>query len=177
MPSGSSSAWKSPIQRVTRAVSRYLTSVGGENAAPGDAEWRLKKARREKSVWRRGEQRVECFTFDDGYVATVTYEWNDVTWQLTPGPVTLGTALALVALYLGHGVTPQLDPTGRPFIAEHDGEPVQVFDEMPTDRVEFVFLDGLRTIEEVPSFIDVPENLGQVFDRMSPVEPRKLGNE
>jgi hypothetical protein len=178
MPSRDRPAWRRVARRVSRDITRYVTSLGGsEYSSRGNSKWQLEHARREKSVWRRESQRVECFRFDDGYVATVTYEHDDVTWQLTPGPVTLGSALALVALYVEHGVTPQLDPSGRPFIAEGASGPVQVFDEAPNEAIDFVYLDGLRTIEEMPSFIDVPPNLSHVFDRMTPAEPRTLGNE
>lgn len=141
--------------------------------APGD-DWELTRARRGETRWRRDDEFVECFRFDDGYVTTVTDEHRDVTWQLTPGPVSLGSGLAAAALYLQHRVTPQIDRSGRMFIAVDDGRPVQVFEEIADSLVEYVYLDSIRTVDEFPSFVRVSSELERVFERMSPHEQRPL---
>lgn len=159
---------------------RWLRTIAAAASGSPPRElsaWQLERTRRDETRWSARGERVTCFRFDDGYVATVTYERRGVTWQLTPGPVMLGSALAAAALYIQHGVTPQLDRAGRMFIAvDDDGVPSQVFEEIADRPVDYVFLDGHRTVEEFPPFIEVTPDLERVFERMSPVEQRPLGD-
>ena len=120
---------------------------------------------------------VTCFRFDDGYVVTVTYDDRDVTWQLTPGPISLGSALATAELYLQHGVTVQIDGEGRPFVAVADDGPRQVFEEIADEPVRYVYFDAVRTLDEFPDFLDISDELADVFDRMSASEPHPLRGE
>ncbi|WP_228546286.1 hypothetical protein [Halegenticoccus tardaugens] len=123
--------------------------------------------------WQRGSESVECFRFADGYVATVAYADRDVTWQLTAGPSTLAGALFTAGLYMQHGVTPQIDPDGRMFVAIGDDGPTQVFEETASIPVEYVYIDAFRTIEELPDCVDVDE-LDPAYRRLSQDRPREL---
>ncbi|SFR69506.1 hypothetical protein [Halogeometricum limi] len=146
------------------------------NARDGDErDWRLAHARRTETKWRRDDETVRCFRFDDGYVSTVDYADRDVTWQLTPGQVPLASALATATVYLQHATTPQMDPDGRPFVAVGDAGPRQVFEEIADEPVDYVYLDTLRTLEEFPSFIDVNDDVRRVYERMSPTRFNTLG--
>ena len=80
----------------------------------------------------------------------------------------MASALATAQLYLEHRLTSQTDREGRPFIGFTDNGPVQVFEEIPPEPVEYVYLDGIRTLEEFPDFITVDESLRNVFDKMAP---------
>ncbi|WP_396613217.1 hypothetical protein ACH9L7_03805 [Haloferax sp. S1W] len=131
-------------------------------------KWSLERSRQTETRWVRGDETIDCFRFDDGYVTTVHDKRRDVTWQLTPGQVPLASALATAQLYLEHRLTSQTDREGRPFIGLTDNGPVQVFEEIPPEPVEFVYLDEIRTLEEFPDFITVDETLRNVFDRMAP---------
>ncbi|ELZ98693.1 hypothetical protein C440_00015 [Haloferax mucosum ATCC BAA-1512] len=142
------------------------------SSGEGQSEWSLKWSRQVESRWSRPKETVDCFRFDDGYVTTVKYETRDVTWQLTPGQVPLASALAMATLYLEHKLTPQTDPEGRPFIGLADHGPVQVFEEIPPEPVEYVYLDGIRTLEEFPDFLTIDNDLRSVFDQMAPAQSR-----
>jgi len=158
---------------VDRLVSRFSTLVGGASDA-GDDDWELTRTQRNETRWRRGDERVDCFRFDDGYVTTVFDDYRDVTWQATPGPVNLGSSLAAAALYLQYRVTPQIDRRGRMFIAVDDGVPVQVFEEIADSLVDYVYLDDVRTVDEFPRFLDESPDLERAFERMSPPERQPL---
>ncbi|WP_233204234.1 hypothetical protein [Halegenticoccus soli] len=101
------------------------------------------------------------------------YEDRDVTWQLTAGPANLAGALFTVGLYMQHGVTPQIDPEGRMFIAIGDDGPVQVFEETTRDPVEYVYIDAFRTLEELPGCVDADE-IERAYRRLSQDRPREL---
>ncbi len=130
-----------------------------------------------RTRWTNDTETVACFRFDDGYVVTVSYSDRDVTWQLTPGPISLGSALATAELYLQHGITVQIDREGRPFVGVADGVPRQVFEEIADEPVRYVYFDTVRTLDEFPDFIDISDELTDVFDRMSPSEPHPLRGE
>ena len=127
--------------------------------------------------WTHDAESIVCFRFDDGYVVTVTYADRDVTWQLTPGPISLASALAAAELYLQYGVTVQIDGEGRPFVAAADDGPRQVFEEIADEPVRYVYFDTIRTLDEFPDFLSVSDELTDVFDRMSPSEPHPLRGE
>ncbi len=137
--------------------------------------WELNRPRRTETEWRRDDETVRCFRFDDGYVSTVVYETRDVTWQLTPGQVPLASALAMATVYRQHSTTPQIDPDGRPFVAVGESGPRQVFEEIADEPVDYVYLDTIRTLEEFPSFIEVSEETRRVYERMSPTRYNTLG--
>jgi hypothetical protein len=137
--------------------------------------WTLEYSRRTETTWTKTDETVRCFRFDDGYVSTVEYESRDVVWQLTPGQTPLANALAMAALYLQHGVTPQIDPDGRPFIGIGKDGPRQVFEEIADEPVEYVYLDENRTLEEFPDFLQTSDQLELVYERMSPARYRTLG--
>lgn len=163
-------AWcLAPVRWVARAV----RSTG--SAPVAERGWEIDRSRRTETQWRRGDETLRCFRFDDGYVSTVEYESRDVTWQLTPGQVPLASALAMVTVYRQHGITPQIDPDGRPFVAVGDSGPRQVFEEIADEPVDYVYLDTVRTVEEFPSFIDVDEDVRSVYERMSPARYNRLG--
>ena len=152
------------VTRPVRSAANVLRSEGDEVAR----EWELAWSDREATRWRRSKETVDCFPFDDGYVATATFEDKETTWQLTPGPVPLASAFAAVRVYQQYGVTPQVDPDGRPFVALGDDEvPLQVFEE-ERDDVRYVYLDGFRTLEEFPDFVEADANAEHAFQRMTP---------
>ncbi|WP_411963650.1 hypothetical protein [Haloferax sp. YSMS24] len=157
------------MRALGRAWVRLREAIG--NAERGET-WSLEWSRRIETRWSRGGELVDCFRFDDGYVTTVQYTQRGVRWQLTPGQVPLASALAMARLYLDHRLTPQTDREGRPFIGLTDSGPVQVFEEIPPEPVEYVYLDGIRTLEEFPDFISVDEDLRSVFERMVPAQSR-----
>ena len=130
-----------------------------------------------RTRWTNDAESVACFRFDDGYVVTVTYADRDVTWQLTPGPLSLGGALATAELYLQHGITVQIDREGRPFVGVADDVPRQVFEEIADEPVRYVYFDAVRTLDEFPDFLGISDELTDVFDRMSPSEPHPLRGE
>ncbi|KTG27090.1 hypothetical protein [Haloferax profundi] len=152
-----------------RAWVRLREAIG--NTESGE-KWALEWSRRVETRWSYGDELIDCFRFDDGYVTTVQYERQGVRWQLTPGQVPLASALVMARLYLEHRLTPQTDREGRPFIGLADHGPVQVFEEIPPEPVEYVYLDGIRTLEEFPDFITIDENLRSVFERMAPAQSR-----
>lgn len=177
LPRGS--YWESMARtwRWVRSIAARLTAAAPGSPAREYLRWDLERTRRHQTRWSCRGESVDCFRFDDGYVTTVTYDGRGVTWQLTPGPVMLGSALAAAALYVQHGVTPQIDRAGRMFIAvDNQGIPTQVFDEIADRPVDYVYLDGHRTVEEFPPFVDVTPDLERVFERMSPAEQRPLGD-
>ena len=180
------------VDRVRGAVARTATSLrflGGQVAHLGDSptsttrreRYRLEpeSATETETQWTddTASESVACFRFDDGYVVTVTYADRDVTWQLTPGPISLGSALSTAELYLQHGITVQIDGEGRPFIAVNDDGPRQVFEEIADEPVRYVYFDTVRTLDEFPGFLDISDELADVFDRMSPSEPHPLRGE
>ncbi|ADE04594.1 MULTISPECIES: hypothetical protein [Haloferax] len=152
-----------------RALSRLWVRLGEVVFnRDDDGAWSLERSRSTETRWSRPGERVDCFRFDDGYVTTVHYEDREVTWQLTPGQVPLASALVMAKLYLEHELTPQTDPEGRPFVGLAERGPVQVFEEIPPEPVEYVYLDGVRTLEEFPEFLTVDDDFRAVFDRMAP---------
>ncbi|MDS0292552.1 hypothetical protein [Halogeometricum luteum] len=161
--------------RLTAPFRRIVHAVRPSDDASDDDGWRLADLRQTETRWRRGDETVRCFRFDDGYVSTVEYGSRDVTWQLTPGQVPLASALAMTALYLQHGTTPQSDPDGRPFVAVGESGPRQVFEEIADEPVDYVYLDAVRTLEEFPAFVEVGEDLRAVYDQMSPARFNTLG--
>ncbi|WP_085942424.1 hypothetical protein [Halogranum rubrum] len=142
----------------------------------GTTDWERAWLARREVRWRRGMEVVECFRFADGYVATVEYTDRDVTWQLTAGPVSLAGALFTVALYIQHGVTPQIDPDGRMFTALGDDGPLQVFTETADQPVEYIYVDTFRTLEEFPDCIATGP-LEKAFQRLSYSPRRELRSE
>lgn len=162
-------------RRAPGALARALSTVrsriravgdrvaGGDDSAVG--EWKRVWLTRSKARWRRGDEVIECFRFGDGFVATVEYVDREITWQLTAGPAPLPCALATVALYVEHGTTPQIDPDGRTFVAVGEDGPRQALEQPTTDPVEYVYLDTLRTLEEVPEVVDL-SRFETVADRL-----------
>lgn len=128
---------------------------------------------RTEARWRRGSEVVECFRFGDGYVATVEYTNRAIRWQLTPGPVSLASALFTVALYIQYDITPQIDPEGRMFVALADDGPRQVFSESPEEPVRYVYIDSVRTLEELPDCLDTT-SLERAYSRLSYNQRRQL---
>ncbi|WP_416839906.1 hypothetical protein [Haloferax sp. DFSO52] len=155
------------MRALGRAWARLRDTISTTNV---DETWSLEWSRRIETRWSYRGELIDCFRFDDGYVTTVQYKRQGVRWQLTPGQVPLASALAMAKLYLEHRLTPQTDRDGRPFIGLTDHGPVQVFEEIPPEPVEYVYLDGIRTLEEFPEFITVDENLQSVFERMVPAQ-------
>ena len=162
---------ESVFGRAVRGVVSRLTPPYGERHR--SREWERAWLARKEVRWRRGPDVVECFRFADGYVATVEYTDRDVTWQLTAGPVPLTAALFTVALYTQHGVTPQIDPSGRMFVAIGETGPRQAFSESSSEPVEFVYVDAFRTLEELPDCIDITP-LEPAFKRLSYSPRREL---
>lgn len=146
------------VARAVATVAARLRSVrdrvASDTASDGEG-WTRVWLTRSEARWRAGDEVIECFRFGDGFVATVEYVDRDVTWQLTAGPAALPCGLTTVALYVEHGITPQIDPDGRPFVGIGADGPRQVFERSPSDPVEYVYLDTLRTFEEVPDAIDL----------------------
>lgn len=163
-----------------RSLGGTVTRLGGE-PPPSVRRERyaldLESATETRTQWTADSESVACFRFDDGYVVTVTYADRDVTWQLTPGPISLGSALATAELYLQHGITVQIDREGRPFVGVADGAPRQVFEENADEPIRYVYFDTVRTLDEFPEFLEVSDELTGVFDRMSPSEPHPLRGE
>ncbi|WP_224335678.1 hypothetical protein [Haloprofundus halobius] len=116
--------------------------------------------------WRNADTVVECFRVADGYVATVEYTDRDVTWQLTKGPVPLASALAVSALYLQYELTPHVDADGRMFIAVAKEHPVEAFRNFEAKPFEYTYLDGYRSLEELPSWIGRVD-IESVYTRLS----------
>lgn len=155
---------------VARGLS-WLTPPYGVDRV--EAPWERVWLSRTEARWRRGTEVVECFRFTDGYVATVEYTNRAVRWQLTPGPVGLASALFTVSLYIQYGITPQIDPDGRMFIAVGDDGPQQVFSASPDSPVQYVYIDSVRTLEELPDCLDIVP-FERAFSRLSYVPQREL---
>jgi hypothetical protein len=147
-----------------------IPPYGGGNPA---ARWERVWLARTEARWRRGPEVVECFRFGDGYVATVEYTNRRVRWQLTPGPVGLASALFTVALYIQHDVTPQIDPDGRMFVALAADGPRQVFSESLEEPVQYVYIDSVRTLEELPGCLDTV-SLEPAYSRLSYDQHRQV---
>ncbi len=141
-----------------------------------DGTWKRVWLARDRARWRRGTETVECFRFHDGFVATVEYADRSVTWQLTAGPVPLAGALFTAGLYMQHGITPQIDPEGRMFIALGDDGPTQVFGESSNVPVEYVYLDVFRTVEELPDCVDT-DTIESPYRRLSHSRRHELPSE
>lgn len=150
---------------VGRVVRTALGRLTGRRPDPETTDWVRAWLTRSRVRWRRDEETVECFTFGDGYVATVTYADRGATWQLTAGPVHLASALFTAGLYMQHGITPQIDPDGRTFVAVAGGEPTQAFEEEVSRSLEFTYADAFRTVEEFPEYVDT-DPLETVYERM-----------
>lgn len=161
-----------PVARVVGGARRLY-----ESSTPNEQGWYLAWANDDETRWRRGAEIVECYAFDDGYLTTASHDDQETTWQLTAGPVSLGSALAAAALYLQYDLSPQFDPDGRPFIGVSDDAPVQVFEESTDGRIRYVYLDGIRTLEEFPPFLDGDDDVTRAFKRMSPERRPTLSSE
>lgn len=164
---------------VTAPVARVVSSarrLWGDSTANANG-WHLAWANDDETRWRRGAEILECYAFDDGFLTTVEHDDQETTWQLTSGPVSLGSALAAAALYLQYDLSPQFDRDGRPFVGVSEGEPIQVFEASTAARVRYVFLDGIRTLEEFPPFLDDDTDVTRAFKRMSPERRPTLSSE
>jgi len=161
--------------RISAALGRSIDSVrrtlGSVASAPSTRSWRLVRTSDDGAAWRRDETCVECLAVDAGYVVTVR-RGDDGRFQLTPGHVALPSALAVASVYLEHGVPPQIDRDGRPFVGVRDGRPRQVFDVEDADRVRYVYLDVVTGIEEFPDFLAVRDDVRHVAHRMPSSRPR-----
>ena len=69
------------LGRVWERVRRLIPGLTGFDE---DTEWSLDRSRQMETRWTRGDETIECFRFDDGYVTTVHDNRREVTWQLTP---------------------------------------------------------------------------------------------
>lgn len=142
----------------------------------GPTEWRLERVGTERTVWRRGEEQVECFRLGDGYVVTASRAGRPNRWQLTPGHAALPSALAVVTLYLEHGLAPQIDRDGRPFVGVADNEPTQVFAPSAADAdTRYVYLDAVSSFDGFPPFLPVRDDVLRVDDRMPSPRPPVSG--
>lgn len=167
---------QTPLRSARTAIRTAAARLIGRAPDPAETEWTRTRPAAGRARWCRGDETVECFGFADGFVATATYDDRDVTWQLTAGPVTLASALFTAGLYMQRGVTPQIDPDGRMFVAVDDDGPTQVFDEDVTGSVEFVYTDAFRTIEELPDAVDT-EPLAVAYERLAEGERHRLASE
>ena len=169
--------------RLGTAFRRFAAAVtparrdGDKTTRRGRYELDAESATATETRWRGDAETVSCFRFDDGYVVTVRYGDRDVTWQLTPGQLSLGSALATAELYLQYGVTVQIDAEGRPFVGVADHGPRQVFEEIADEPVRYVYFDIIRTLDEFPSFLECDDEQAEVFERMSPSERHRLHGE
>jgi hypothetical protein len=157
-------------RRLARAVLSPFDDTPSHTADGWERAW----ATREDVRWHRGAEHVECFRFDDGVVATVEYADHDSRFQLTTGPMPAAQALLAAAIYMQHGVTPQIDRQGRPFVAEADGTPTQVYRERPAEQVTFRYLDEVRTVEEFPPYVGDRDALQTVHERLAPSSTQRL---
>lgn len=140
-------------------------SVGGVTGS-GDG-WRLVEATERRTRWRHEDYTLDCHRLGDGYVVSVARDGDRSRFQLTPGFVPLASALAIATLYIQHGVAPQFDRDGRPFVGVTRGRPRQVFDpESAGTSVRYVYLDALTTLEEMPEFLPVREDVASAAERM-----------
>ncbi|WP_224449606.1 hypothetical protein [Haloprofundus salilacus] len=135
--------------------------------------WQRVWLTRSEVRWRKADTAVECFGVADGYVTTVEYTDRDVTWQLTKGPAPLASALAVSALYLQHGVTPHVDADGRMFVAVANERPVEAFRNFEEKPYEYTYLDGYRSLEELPGWVDRTD-LKPVYAKLSHRHRREL---
>lgn len=155
-----------PFARGFGALRRRLVGHAAQSSDARDA-WDLSYAGPSGARWRWGPEIIDCFPFADGYVVTTTLQGRDTRWQVTPGPVPLGSALAAVTLLVQHGITPQFDRDARPFIPVRDGAPVQIFDEDDAEDARYVYLDGVRTLDEFPEFLDERVDVRRAFVRLT----------
>lgn len=159
--------------RVTAAFVRLrdrlraeLTRLRLGGASPPD-DWRLVEASDRRTRWRRDDRTLDCRRLGDGYVVTAARDTDRSRFQLTPGAVPLAGALAVASVYLGHGVAPQLNRDGRPFVAVRDGRPRQVYDpDRAGDDVRYVYLDAQTTLDEFPDFLAVRPDVRAAAERM-----------
>lgn len=149
------------------AARTALQPLGVSQPTESDG-WERAWATRGEVRWHRDGEQVEVFRFDDGFVATVEYPDSESRWQLTTGPMRPAQALLAVALYCQFGVTPQIDREGRPFVAETDDGPTQVFRDEPAEPVRYVYLDEVRTVEEFPDYVADRDAFRGVHDRLTP---------
>lgn len=156
-------------RRLARLARPFASGLRAEAPA-----WTVSHSAADETRWTHRDETVACFRFDDGYVATVTYDGREVTWQLLPGPSPLGTALAAVALYLEHGVPPQVDSNARAFFAVDGGDPTHVYEEAPDRPVEYVYLGGYRAPDEYPDAVPDRDDVRNAFERMSASKPHPL---
>lgn len=167
---------QTPFRSVRTAIRTTLKRLAGTPSAAASHDWTRAWLTRDRVRWRRDDETVECFGFGDGFVATVTYADRGVTWQLTTGPVTLASALFAAGLYMQCGVTPQIDPDGRMFVAVDDDGPTQAFDEDTVRPVEFLHADAVRTLEEFPEYVDT-DPLETAYSRLGGNPRRELPSE
>lgn len=151
-------------------VCSVLSRFSGGSAT---SEWHFVRAKQSATRWRREDRTLECSKQGEGYVVTVTREGEPARFQLTPGTVRLPMALAVTTLYLDHGLVPQTDRDGRPFIGVKDGEPLQVFDpDSVDDEVRYVYLDDVTDLDEFPTFLPVRDDIQHAERRMTSPSPR-----
>jgi hypothetical protein len=149
--------------RLRSAVTRV--TVGGATGS-GDG-WRLVESTERRTRWRRGDRTLDCRRLGDGYVVSVARDDDRSRFQLTPGFVPLASALAVATCYLQHGVAPQLDRDGRPFVGLRRGRPKQVFDpESAGASVRYTYLDGITALDEFPEFLPVRADVRRAAERM-----------
>jgi hypothetical protein len=135
--------------------------------APTTGGWRLVESTERRTRWRRDDRTLDCRRLGDGYVVTVARDTDRSRFQLTPGFVPLASALAVASVYLQHGVAPQLDRDGRPFVAVRKGRPRQVYDpERAGTDVRYVYLDAGTTLDEFPDFLAVRPDVRAAAERM-----------
>lgn len=155
------------LARLRDRLRSALTRLSvGDTTGSGDG-WRLVEATDSRTRWRREDLTVDCRRLGDGYVVSVARDGDRSRFQLTPGFVPLASALAVATLYLQHGVAPQFDRDGRPFVGVERGRPRQVFDpESAGTSVRYVYLDGVTTLDEMPEFLPIRRDVRSAAERM-----------
>lgn len=155
------------LARLRDRLREPLTALSvGDAARPTDG-WRLVESTEDRTRWRRDGRTVDCRRLGGGYVVTLGRDDERSQVSLTPGFVPLATALAVATLYLQHGVAPQLDRDGRPFVGVRRGRPRQVFDpESAGASVRYVYLDGTTGLDEFPEFLTVRADVRAAAERM-----------
>ncbi|MFB6167393.1 MAG: hypothetical protein ABEJ43_00940 [Haloferacaceae archaeon] len=156
-----------PLTRLRDRLRSALTRVVvGDRTGSGD-DWRLVEATETRTRWRRENETLDCRRLGDGYVVSVARDGAQSRFQLTPGFVPLASALAVATLYLQHGVSPQFDRDGRPFVAVKRGRPRQVFDpESAGTTVRYRYLDSITTLEDLPEFLPLRQDVRSAAERM-----------
>jgi hypothetical protein len=155
------------LTRLRDRLRSVLTRISvGDTTGSGDG-WQLIEATDRRTRWRREDQTLDCSRLGDGYVVSVARDGASSRFQLTPGFVPLASALAVSTLYLQHGVSPQFDRDGRPFVAVKRGRPRQVFDpERAGTSVRYRYLDGITGLDDLPDFLPVRRDVRSAAERM-----------